>query len=34
MCFFKFIRVEGEVKYMKHLKGGGVSYKSLRTSGI
>jgi hypothetical protein len=30
---FEFIRVEGGVKFMKHLKGG-TSYESLGTSDI
>jgi len=33
MCLFEFIRVEGGVTFMKHLKGG-ASYKILRTSGL
>jgi hypothetical protein len=33
ICLFKFIRVEGGVKFMKHSKGG-ASYKFLRTSAL
>jgi hypothetical protein len=33
ICLFEFIRVEGGVKFMKHIKGGG-SYKTLGTSSV